>query len=74
VTDVGNEALDLLAVGEVAARLRVSKTTVRRLIWSGELESVKIGARVLVAPEAVIAYKDKLRAEGRSRRDDVPAA
>lgn len=72
--DVGNEALDLLDVGEVATRLRVSKTTVRRLIYSEELESVKIGARVLIAPEAVIAYKEKLRAAGRSHHDDRPAA
>lgn len=73
MTDVGNEALDLLDIGEVATRLRVSKTTVRRLIHAGDLESVKIGVRVLVAPEDVIAYKDKLRAAGRSHHD-TPAA
>jgi hypothetical protein len=38
--DVGLEALDLLTVGEVAARMRVSPVTVRRLIASGDLEAV----------------------------------
>ena len=28
----------------------------------GEIEGLRVGARVLVAPEAVIEYKDKLRA------------
>jgi len=75
VTDVGNESLDLLTIKEVAARLRISPTTVRRLIYAERrhpgtgLESVKFGetaqAMVRVAPEAVIAYKDRLRAAAR---------
>jgi excisionase family DNA binding protein len=76
--DVGNEALDMLDIGEVATRLRLSKTTIRRLIRSGELEGVKVGTRVLVAPEAVAEYKDKLRAAARARQveqhGDRPAA
>jgi len=76
--DVGNEALDMLDIGEVATRLRLSKTTIRRLIHSGELEGVKVGTRVLVAPEAVAEYKDKLRAAARTRQveqhGDRPAA
>lgn len=60
MVDVGPEALDLLEVPEVAARLRISEKTVRRLIASGELESVKIGSRRLIAPEQVIAYKQRL--------------
>lgn len=62
MTDVGNEALDMLSVKEVAARLRLSVVTVRRLIKSRELEGTHVGTRVLVAPEAVIEYKNKLRA------------
>lgn len=60
--DVGNESLDLLTVNEVCARLRLSVATVRRLIRSGELESVKVGASRRVAPEALIDYKARLRA------------
>ena len=74
MTDVGNEALDLLDVREVARRLHVSVTTVRRLIYSEELEGLKIGSRVLVAPEAVLAYKETLRAAGRKRHGDRSAA
>jgi excisionase family DNA binding protein len=59
--DVGLEALELLTVGEVAARLRVSPVTVRRLIKSGTLEAVRIGRLVRVAPEAVADYKGCLR-------------
>lgn len=74
MTDVGTEALDLLTVKEVAVRLRLSVKTVRRLIYAERrqpgtgLESVKIGdaasqqAAVRVAPEAVIEYKNRLRA------------
>lgn len=62
MTDVGDEALDLLSVKEVATRLRLSVVTVRRLIKSKDLEAVHVGVRVLIAPEAVIEYKNKLRA------------
>lgn len=62
MTDVGNEALDMLSVKEVATRLRLSQVTIRRLIKAGALEGVRVGSRVLVAPEAVREYKDKLRA------------
>lgn len=62
MVDVGDEALNLLSVKEVATRLRLSEVTIRRLIKSGDLEAVRVGVRVLVAPEAVIEYKDKLRA------------
>lgn len=75
MTDVGPEALDLLTVEEVAARLRLSVKTIRRLIYAERkhpgtgLESVKIGdassqqAPVRVAPEAVLAYKERLRTQ-----------
>lgn len=67
MTDVGPEALDLLTVKEVAARLRLSVKTIRRLIYAEReqpgtgLEAVNIGTSVRVPPEAVIAYKDRLR-------------
>ncbi len=67
--DVGPEALDLLTVQEVAARLRCSVQTVRRLVYAEEstpgtgIESVKVGTLRRIAPEAVIAYKQRLRRE-----------
>lgn len=69
--EVGPEALDLLTVGEVAERLRFSERTVWRLIAAERrhagsgLESVKEGRSVRVPPEAVIAYKDRLRHSAR---------
>ena len=78
MTDVGAESLDLLTVKEVAERLRLSPKTVRRLIYAERrqagtgLKSVKVGnvtsqqAPVRVAPEAVIEYKDRLRAEAQA--------
>lgn len=74
MVDVGDEALDLLDVGEVATRLRLSKPTVRRLIASDDLEAVRVGRRVLIAPEAVLEYKNRLRAEAQARHGDKPAA
>ena len=79
MTDVGPEALDLLTVNEVAQRLRLSVKTVRRLIDAGRkqpgtgLESVRIGVAVRVAPEAVIAYKERLRTEARQGAACPPA-
>ena len=67
MTDVGPEALDLLTVNEVAARLRLSARTIWRLIDAERkqpgtgLESVREGRSVRVAPEALIAYKERLR-------------
>lgn len=62
MTDVGPEALDLLTVAEVAARLRCSVKTVRRLVADKKLEAVRIGTLVRIAPEAVVEYKERLRA------------
>jgi excisionase family DNA binding protein len=71
MTDVGDEALDFLDIPQVAARLRLSAQTVRRLIKAGKLEAVREGRRVLVAPEAVLDYKNRLRAAAQAGR---PAA
>lgn len=60
-TDVGLDALDLLTVPQVADLLGVSPRTVRRLIYSAELKSVKIGTAVRVAPEDLAAYIAGLR-------------
>ena len=69
MNDVGPEALDLLTVNEVAARLRLSARTIWRLIVAEReepgtgLETVRVGTRVLVPPEVVIEYKKRLRRE-----------
>jgi excisionase family DNA binding protein len=71
VVEVGEEALDLLTVKDVAKRLRVSEVTVRRLIYTEEkepgtgLESVKIGSARRITPEALIAYKKRLSGNNR---------
>ncbi len=45
-----------LTVAEVAARMRVSKMTVYRLVHSGELEAVRVGRSFRVRDEAVQEY------------------
>lgn len=67
MTEVGEEALDLLRVPEVARRMSLSKATIWRLVYAEEkepgtgLESVKVGRSRRVAPEAIDAYKKRLR-------------
>jgi excisionase family DNA binding protein len=65
--DVDLSALQLLTITDVAKLLSVSETTVKRLIYSGELESVKIGRARRIAPEAVAEYKNKLRKRAETR-------
>ena len=58
---VDEDALGLLTMDEVAARLKLSLSTVKRLVYAGTLESVTIGRSRRVAPEAVLVYKNQLR-------------
>lgn len=46
----------LLKVTDVAERLSVSVTTVRRLIDKGKLQTVRIGRSVRIRPEDLEAY------------------
>ena len=66
MADVGIEALELYDVPKVAKLTRLSTATIWRLIRSGELESVKVGSRRLVAPEAIIAWKRRLAEQAAS--------
>ena len=60
---------ELLTVEEVAHRLRCHPQTVRRFIWSGQLDHVKIGGLVRV-PEAAL---QQLIEESRERPADDSA-
>lgn len=73
-TDAGPEALDLLTVKETADRLRVSTSTIRRLIGSGDLEAVRIGSLVRIAPEALAEYKAHLRRAAHGTEGGGPAS
>ncbi len=55
-TPVGLDALDLFTVEGVAKHLKVSVRTTWRLIKEGQIESLRVGARVRVTPEDLAAY------------------
>ena len=66
--EVGEDGSGLLRVPQVAKMLGVSEPTVWRMLRSGELESIRVGARSRrVSPEAVEAYK-VARASGSAPR------
>ena len=48
-----------LTIAEVAARMRVSKMTVYRLVHSGELPAVRVGRSFRVSEEDVNEYLRK---------------
>ncbi len=46
----------LLTLQQVADRLQVSMSTVRRLVAAGKLKTVRIGRNLRVRPEDLAAY------------------
>ena len=46
----------LLKIADVAKRLAVSVTTVRRLIAAGKLQTVRIGRALRIRPDDLEAY------------------
>lgn len=52
---------DLLTVGDVATELRVSTTTVHRLIRRGELRAHALGAQYRITRENLDRYLDSAR-------------
>ena len=54
--DVSLSEVRFLTVAEVAARIRVSKMTVYRLVHSGDLEAVRVGRSFRVPESAVDDY------------------
>jgi excisionase family DNA binding protein len=55
---------EMLTVLDVARTLKVGRNTVYVLIYSGALESVKIGSCRRIRREALREYVDGLRAPG----------
>lgn len=56
---------DLYRVNEAAERLGVSRETIYRLIASGDLESVKIGAARRISHEAITRFVTTLESSGK---------
>lgn len=52
-------AIEFLTIAEVAARMRVSKMTVYRLVHSGDLPAVRVGRSFRVAENDVNEYLRK---------------
>ena len=46
--------MNLLTVPEVAGMLRVSRMTVYRMVWSGDLEAIPITPNTLRIPEEAV--------------------
>ncbi len=86
VPDIHSERVSglepLLSIDEVAQFLRVSESSVYRLVRTGDLARVKVGGRTLFEPEAVrdfLAGCRKLRSDESQdhtseRRDQVAEA
>lgn len=52
------ETARLLKVREVATRLRCSETTIRRMLYDGEIEGVKVRGTIRVFPESIDTMLD----------------
>lgn len=51
---------DLLTLPEAAQRLRISRSSLYRLFWRGELKPIPVGGRRLVSSRAIDAYIQRL--------------
>lgn len=56
----------LVSQEEVGHRLGISRTTVWRLVKSGELEPVRIGSRTLISNRSIDLYLSRQRPAGQS--------
>jgi excisionase family DNA binding protein len=61
----------LLTVEEAAKRLRIGRTSMYRLLSTGEIETVTVGRLRRIPPECLAEYVAKLRHDARSM---TPAA
>jgi excisionase family DNA binding protein len=65
VTDtVADRSSQLLTLPETTDWLRVSKSSVLRLVADGELESIKVGGRRLIFRDAIDRYIERHRDNG----------
>jgi excisionase family DNA binding protein len=64
----GFRVLDLLTVGDAAARLGCSADKVRRLVEDDVLKVERYGRLVRVTPESVAAYEQHLIAEAQAAK------
>ena len=51
--------LELLNISDVAKRLKVSETTIRRLIASGKLRSFRVGDLIRIREQDLIEYVEQ---------------
>jgi len=58
---------DFYTIDDIAERLRISKTTVFRLLDRGELPGYKIGGQWRIAPEQLEKYLDSVE-NGQQRK------
>jgi excisionase family DNA binding protein len=62
VAESGGDTAGLVGIPEVARRMALGTTTVKRLIAAGELRSLLVGRRRLVPPEAIEEFRRKATA------------
>lgn len=67
---MSDEDIRLLTVPEAAEALRIGRWMANKLIQSGELASLKIGARRLIRPEAIAAFAAEREAEASAEREE----
>lgn len=63
---------DLMTVKQACRRLMISRSTVYKLMDSGKLSSIKIGARRLIPVRAIPQLIDLLEQEGRDGKHGEP--
>ena len=70
----GLESGRLLTIDQAAVALGLGRTTTRKLIRTGQLETVSVGRSVRVPTDAVDDLIDRLRRRRRKARDMRPSA
>lgn len=59
-------------VAELAAHLRVSRRTIERSLWSGDLEHYRIGGRIIIHEAAVLSWLENKRITKQPGRGRTP--
>lgn len=61
--DAADTHKEFFSITEVGARLNIGRTLIYELLGSGDLRSVKIGSRRLIARDEIERYIAKLKEE-----------